>query len=108
MTHDDVLELARSGLVRLVVDSGHVRSKNDRQLHYIDAHRLLQLYGVPRSVPWVDPHRSYGPGHTPWVDQDNDVRLEPRYHGDYSLVAAYKRSKQWQGEQNGPQEIIPR
>ena len=105
MTHNDVLALAKSGQIRLVICPDHVRSKYDRQLHYIDEHRLLHLYEVPRSVPWVDRYRSYGPGHTPWVDQNNDVLLAPRHRGDYSLVDAYKRSKQWQVEQNGPQEI---
>ncbi len=98
MTHNDILEMAKSGQIRLVIYPNHVRSKYDRQMHFIDEHRLLHLYGVPRSVPWVDRYRSYGPGHTPWVDQDNDVRLETRYHGDYSLVDAYKRSKHWRGE----------
>ena len=105
MTHDDILEMAKSGQIRLVICPDHVRSKYDRQLHFIDEHRLLRLYGVPRSVPWFNRYRSYGLGSDAWVDQNNDVQLAPRYRGDYSLVDAYKRSEQWQGEQNGPQEI---
>jgi hypothetical protein len=105
MTHNDVLEMVKSGQIRLVICPNHVRSKYDRQLHYIDERRLLQLYGVPHTVPWINRYRSYGPGHTPWVDQNNDVQLAPRHRGDYSLVDAYKRSNHRQGEQNGPQEI---
>jgi hypothetical protein len=89
MTHDDILDLAKSGQIRLVICPGQVRSKYDRQLHFIHEHQLLRLYRVPRSVPEVDRYRPDG---HPWVDQDKDVRLEPRYHGDYSLVDAYKRS----------------
>lgn len=51
---------------------GEIRSKNDGDLHYISARRLIELYGVdPRECTTDD------------RGLEGLIPLRPRYQGDY-------------------------
>ncbi len=91
MTHEDILDLARTRKIRLVVCDGRVRSAHDNDVHYIGPATLLHLYKIPSDVRVVyypsTPHEFHG-----WKDTPVDVQLRPRYNGSYSLVDAFEQS----------------
>lgn len=68
-----------------VLVPGYVTSKNDGDIHYINARRLRRLYGVDPAECIEAPT---GPGAERWEPPTDAVYLHPRYDGDYSLPAA--------------------
>ncbi len=91
MTYDDNIKMAKQRKVRLVVCDGHVRSATDGQLHYIGPMTLLDLYGIPPSVPFVT-YPSRRDEFCGWRDEPNDIRLYPMRNGNYSLEGAATRA----------------
>lgn len=68
--------------VRYVLHPGWITSKSDGQYHYITAHRLAELYGVPMrycTIQWNVEHPNYRPIH----EQPDDIHLFPLFDGSY-------------------------
>lgn len=68
---------------KYILCPGYVTSRNDGQRHYITAARLARLYGVRYQECLIDDevsHLTRGLHVLP-----GDVRLYPRYDGDYTL-----------------------
>ena len=64
--------------MRYILHPGHVLSKNDDDLHFINAHQLAKLYGVDiRECVFGDM-----PGYR---EQEGDIHLRPQYDGNYTL-----------------------
>jgi hypothetical protein len=68
-------------MIKYLVCPGWISSKTDRDEHYIDAPMLMKLYGVDSRECLIRPTGSALLG---WQELTDLVRLEPRYHGDYS------------------------
>jgi hypothetical protein len=67
---------------RYIVEPGWVISKTDGQEHFIGADQLIRLYGVDRrDCIIINSDEDYK---THRLDL-NDVRLQPRHSGDYTL-----------------------
>jgi hypothetical protein len=63
---------------RYLVTPDVVQSKRDGQYHYIDAPRLMRLYGVDPAECIVAPTNRRG-----WNPPKGLIVLRPRHHGDY-------------------------
>lgn len=67
---------------KYILYPGHIPSKHDIDMHYIDAPTLARLYGVDLKDCYV--FREYGGNH--WSPtMDGLPILEPRFHGDYDV-----------------------
>jgi len=66
---------------KYAVHPGYVPSKNDGDIHFISASKLMKLYGVkPTDCVVCRPdHETYG------IQNEDYIHLHPRYHGDYAL-----------------------
>jgi len=68
---------------KYAVYPGYIISMNDKQLHYITAYELMQLYKVSPDecviVDRNDPKKYLG------VDLSKLQKLEPSYSGNYNL-----------------------
>jgi hypothetical protein len=66
--------------VRYIIHAGHVRSKNDADIHYIPHSMLCRLYGLnPNSrnvIFWRE---------GPYREMPGDIHLHPRTDGNYDL-----------------------
>lgn len=69
-------------MIRYVIHPGHVYSKNDGQLHYINGRQLMRLYGVNPSE-CVIASAQYG-----WCAPSGCTHLRPRNDGNYKLNSA--------------------
>ena len=66
-------------IIRYVVHPGWVKSQNDDQYHWIDAPRLMHLYGVRKDQCVIFDRKRRHDYPPDWV------HLWPRYAGDYTL-----------------------
>lgn len=67
--------------MRYVIFPGYVRSKWDKDLHYISANNLIQLYGVnPKECKIITEMNEKQHKTLP-----DDIELYPDYSGNYSL-----------------------
>jgi hypothetical protein len=61
--------------MRYVIHPGDILSKNDRDIHFISAGQLMDLYGLdPKQCVVFQDHTRYEP---------DDIHLYPRFDGDY-------------------------
>lgn len=67
--------------MRYVLHPGPMKSKSDAQEHYITAMQLARLYGLkPGQYVVSGPSKADA-----YREQEGDVHLYPRHHGDYKL-----------------------
>ena len=65
---------------------GHVTSKNDGELHFIDGPTLANLYGVPMAECLVWDHHKYPSHAMAEASQPRGyINLYPDYWGKYEL-----------------------
>ena len=69
-------------MTTFVIVPGYVRSKYDKDRHYISARALMRLYGVAPSQCVVAPE---GPAAEWWEPPEDAVYLRPNRDGDYVL-----------------------
>ena len=67
---------------RYVMHSGHIRSENDGDLHFISASRLCQLYGLSHKQR----HNVIYYHEKCYKRRPGDIHLHPKNDGDYSLT----------------------
>lgn len=77
------------GEAKYLVIPGNVLSMSDGDTHYVTADRLIQLYGVDRSLCVVWPNDDRG-----WKAPSNLIHLLPLYHGNYEEVLQRLERKQ--------------
>lgn len=73
--------------LRYVLFPGYVRSRNDKDIHYIDACCLLRLYKVPPSARILVITGTRLDDHG-FIPQPNDVILRPDHSGRYEQPQA--------------------
>ena len=67
-------------MIKYIVHPGYVRSKNDRDKHFISYDRLIELYGVnPKEC--VDARSEYSRS----KPCEDCIDLKPKYDGNYTL-----------------------
>jgi len=73
---------SKSSTNKYVLHPGYVRSRTDRDLHYISAARLAHLYHVPIRGSYIEREDTpRGARNYP----ENVVHLYPDYFGEYEL-----------------------
>lgn len=80
--------ISKPGGPRYVLCPGLIRSKSDGQKHFISAHKLARLYGVPFAECLVYQFPDTPEGEIRrrlWRPPENAVYLHPRYDGAYTL-----------------------
>lgn len=74
---------------KYAVFPGNVRSASDGQIHFIDARRLVQLYGVRWDeclvVPTRFEHYRQRDQMMQRISEQGLIKLQPRSSGDYTL-----------------------
>lgn len=75
---------------KYLICPAHVSSKYDDDWHFIGSRQLIHLYGVNPDECVIEPTGRNRDGYRP---DPTLIRLEPRYHGDYSLEAAIDRHR---------------
>lgn len=70
---------------KYVAIGGHVRSKNDRQLHYVSATRLPQLYRVDPRECIILSDRTMNLPNFDWDDYSHLIKLTPDIRGEYDI-----------------------
>ncbi len=74
---------------KYIICPGWINSQNDDDQHFIGAHRLMKLYGVPPSECYTAKCTHLGKPGLQWTEwdftflPDNLPHLKPRYGGDY-------------------------
>lgn len=72
-------------MIRYVIHPGHVYSKNDGQLHYINGRQLMRLYGL-NPAECVIASEQNG-----WCAPAGCIHLSPRSSGNYQIHTAHRR-----------------
>lgn len=62
---------------KYVLCPGYISSRYDADEHFISAHRLAELYGIPMKDCYVEDHTR--------VNTNGLIRLHPQYDGNYEL-----------------------
>lgn len=65
-------------MIKYLVMPGNMPSKNDGDIHYISAQKLISLYGVNKNECVIAGERSSS-------YNNKLIILSPRYDGDYTL-----------------------
>lgn len=68
-------------MIKYVVVGGHVRSKDDDQLHYISAEKLVELYRLKEGVYKICPNNT-----VLQEDVNKYTVLAPKYDGNYDTI----------------------
>ena len=71
-------------LKKYICYGGYVLSKKDKDMHYISAKRIAELYGVsPRDCLMIDDYNREEK--TRGLNVSDRIELYPRYDGNYKL-----------------------
>lgn len=81
--------------LKFLLIGGRVVSKNDGDVHYVNANRLMQLYGLNMTDHYVVLAEENG-NFLKGFNQDEFVVLRPRYDGDYRLP--YEKCQRCNGD----------
>lgn len=75
---------------KYVLMGGYVKSRHDRDIHFISATKLRNLYGVKRDECYYcdETDRSTFP-----KDVDSFIILRPKYDGNYQLPSVTTEEK---------------
>ena len=71
---------------KYIVIGGKIRSKTDGDRHYIDAHRLCELYRINPQECYLEEANNYRK--TKHTYPLHLIKLRPRYDGNYNLQEA--------------------
>ena len=80
--------------IKYVLCPGHVRSRNDGDVHFISAGVLARLYGVSIRQCVVQPDIGR-PEHRGFTPPENTTYLRPRHDGDYRLPVIVATKGGW-------------
>ena len=73
-------------MIKYYIIPGHIKSKYDGDIHYINENMLMRLYNVnPKECLVLSLDKPYHVKLLEQADTDGIKILKPRYHGDYNV-----------------------